>query len=142
MTELWQRNGPDRRTVQLSVTSELLSARALTERIGLAPDRSWSVGDQWTRGDAGRKRATSMWQIGSGLGSASEFDVQLDALWDRVAPTLARLRGPFSALSVVLHVVQHFDASEHQGRGIGIDPRWVALVGAFGGSISFDQSVD
>jgi effector-binding domain-containing protein len=134
------------REVRFSVTSRLVSAEEISAALGMAPDKSWSLGDPspgnaHLRPDRQRVRRESLWQINSSLPRPAHFEDHLDDLRGRVEAVTSRVADVADDARGLLSVLHHQDGRAEQGHGFVLDGRWIRLLATARATLSLDQYV-
>jgi hypothetical protein len=134
-------NFDGRNIAYVSVWSDALNLDQLTEVLGLGPDRGWSIGDRFLRGTRELHRKETAWEICPAVTEGSSIEDQLNSLYARAEAPIRRLLPGSMNLGCRLQIVQTLTVRQLQSRGLNIDPKWVALLAAAGGSVDIDQYV-
>lgn len=123
--------------VRLTLLSESLSPDEISERLGLAADRSWRLGER--RGRSRVNQRYHGWQLDSKLPADASTEEHLDELLSRLTPrarALQRLTADRGAVvSARLWISHHID---NWNPGIEILPRHLALIARLGVSLALD----
>jgi len=81
---------PEKNIVRLKIISSRQTAQQITETIGLACDRSWSIGDR--RGKTGYIHKNYGWVLNSNLPESTGLEEHVKKLLERLSPYEDKIR--------------------------------------------------
>jgi len=133
-------NSDDRVTVQLAVESIVFDAAAVSLRVGVQPDRQWSIGD--ARGKTGMAWERHGWVIETTLRSADSggrsatdlIPIVVSAFERRIQPIVAKL-ALLRTDAELFHVIA---IVANETPGIELSESFLTVLSAIGGTLQID----